>query len=185
MPSKRPWTYKITKVNDTSMKGIIVFTVKQDLYQPEHDGVDEYGDAYANYKDYYADLKSSDIPPKYGDEKNEYKKCRIVIEAPTFNIKLGNYKILTARIYDAEDNDITDTDAFRDSICTWDFELENVKLMRQKLIIVDESYPLKEGNRFKCKFKFDGDEAYLDHNITVTCKIDDMFTRVLLDVTTL
>ena len=185
MPIKRPWTYTITKVNDTQTKGVITFTVKQCLYQPEHDGVDEYGDAYANYKDYYADLNSSAVPAESGTEKDEYKKCRIVIEAPTFNIKIGTYKVLTAKIYDAEDNDITDTIAFKDSVCTWDFELEDAKLTRQKMIVVDEDYPLKDENRFKCKFLFNGDESYLDHNIIVTCKIDDMVTTVLLDVTAL
>ena len=88
--------------------------------------------------------------------------------------------ILTAKIFDAENNDITDV--FKDSKCIWDFKLDNTILNKKKLIVVDKDYSLKEGNKFKCKFKFEGDEQYLGHNIIVICQIEDMFSETSLDV---
>ena len=177
MLQREPWTYIITKVDNTTPKGIITYTVKQDKYEPEHDYVQlnpnapDYGDMYANYY-------SSTIIPKEEKEDVLNKQCKLIIEALNYNIKLGYSKIITAKIYDAQNNDITNV--FKDSECIWNFKLENENLERKKLIVVDEEYGLKEGNKFKCKFKFDGDEKYLSQNITVTCQIDNMTAEVFL-----
>ena len=74
---------------------------------------------------------------------------------------------------------------FKDSKCIWDFKLEDTNLVRKKLIIIDEEYRLKDGNEFKCKFMFDGDEQYLQHNIIATCQIEDMYASIELDVVAL
>lgn len=182
MLQKEPWTYIVTKVNNTTPKGIITFTVKQDRYEPEHDYVQLNPDA-PDYGDMYPDFWSSSVIPKQNEENVLYKKSKLAIEAPNYKIKFGYSKVLTAKIYDSEDNDITDM--YKDSECIWDFKLENTDLVRKKLIVIDEDYSLKEGNKFKCKFKFDGDEKHLNQNIFVTCKIDDMTAKIPLDVSTL
>ena len=182
MLQKEPWTYKITKVDNTTPKGIVTFTVKQDKYEPLHDYVqldpnaDDYGDMYP---DYY----SSAVFPERNEEDVLHKKCKLVIEAPNYHIKLGNSKILTAKIYDATGRDVTSV--FKDSECIWNFKLDDMEINRKKLIVIDNDYSLKEGNEFKCKFMFDGDEQYLEHKIVVTCQIDELTTEVLLDVITL
>ena len=178
----KPWVYKITKVDDTAPKGIIVFTVKQDRYEPEHDYVsldpnnDDYGDMYANYY-------SSDAVPHNKEVDLEYKKHTMVIEAPSYNVKLGTSKVLTAKIYDAENKDVTDE--YSGSECIWNFELESEVESQEELIIVDNDYKLKEGNEFKCKFKFNGDEQYINQNINITCTIGDISTNISLDIVTL
>lgn len=182
MLRKEPLTYRITKVDDTTPKGNIIFTVKQDKYEPEHDYVQLDPNAH-DYGDMYPDYWSSNVLPEKDEKDTLYKKYRLSIEAPNYNIKLGNTKVLTAKIYDAENNDITDV--YKNSECLWDFKMEDVNLNRKKLIIIDKAYSLKEGNKFKCKFKFDGDEQYLRYNITVTCQIDDLVADVRLDVITL
>lgn len=182
MLQREPWTYIVTKVDNTTPKGIITFTVKQDRYEPEHDYI-QMDPNKPDYGDMYADYWSSNVPPQKGKEDVIHKEHKLIIEAPNYNLKLGYTKILTAKIYDANNNDITDM--YKDSECIWNFKLENVDLNRKKLIVIDEDYKLKEGNKFKCKFKFDGDEQYLQHNITVTCQIDDLIANVKLDVTTL
>lgn len=182
MLQKEPWTYIVTKVNNTTPKGIVTFTVKQDRYEPEHDYV-QLNPNEPDYGDMYPDYWSSNILPKQSEENVLYKKGKLAIEAQNYKVKLGYSKVLTAKIYDSEDNDITDI--YKDSKCVWDFNLENVNLVRKKLVVIDEDYSLKEGNKFKCKFKFDGDEQYLRHNIIVTCQIDDMIANVPLDVVTL
>ena len=179
MLQEEPWVYKITKVKNTSPKGIITFTVKQDRYEKEHDYVcldpsnDDYGEMYA---DYYA----SDVYPKDEYESVISTGCNIVIEAANYNVKLGTSKVLTAKIYDAENNDVTSE--YLNSECIWNFEIVKAESVQDELIVVDEKYSLKDGNKFKYKFKFNGDEQYLGQNINVTCKIDDMSTNVLLDI---
>lgn len=173
MLKKRPWVYKITKVDDTATKGIITFTIKQDRYEPDHDYVsldpnnEDYGDMYA---DYY----SSTILP----ESNQ--KGTMAIESSNFNIRLGSSKVLTVKIYDFENNDITDM--YRGSNFAWSFELMQTKILQEELIVIDEEYSKKEGNEFKCKFKFNGDEQYLGCNIKAICQVDDMIADVLLDI---
>lgn len=182
MLRKEPFTYKITKVDDTTPKGLITFTVKQDKFEPEHDYVqldmnkDDYGDMYPDYWD-------SNVLPKQDEENLECKGYRLSIEAPNYEIKLGNSKVLTAKIYDAEDVDITDM--FKGSECIWTFKMDDKNLSSEDLIVVDESYGLKEGNEFKSKFKFNGDEQYLRNNIIVTCQIDDLSANVTLDIVAL
>lgn len=179
MLQKKPWTYIITKVNNTSPKGIITFTVKQDKYEPLHDYVQLDANAL-DYGDMYADYYASDSLPQHNDEHIQQNKYHIVIESPNYHIKLGVFKILNAKIYDSENVDITHT--FVNSKCIWDFKLDNANLNRSKLLAIDEDYSVQKGNEFKCKFKFDGDEQYLEHNIAVSCKIDNLFAEVILDV---
>ena len=183
MLQREPWTYQITKVHNTSPKGIVTFTVKQDRYEPDHDYVqldpdkEDYGDMYADFYD--SSVEPNNVEPNNLEQKQSLNG-NISIEAPNYNIKLGASKILTVKIYDEEKNDISEM--YKDSKCIWDFGLEDAVFDKRKLIIIDEDYSLKEGNEFKCKFKFLGDEKYLENNIVVTCKIENMFTKVLLDV---
>ena len=195
MLQREPWTYQITKVDNTTPKGIITYTVKQDRYDQNRDYVqlnqneDDYGDMYS---DYYTPVHNKDdgichVEPCASDNfdctNQSYNVHTLIVEAPNYNIKLGNSKVLTAKIYDDENKDVTDM--YQKSTCVWNFKLADTDLIRKKLIIVDTDYSLKEENKFKCKFKFDGDERYLQNNITVTCQIDDMNAEILLDVVTL
>lgn len=182
MLQEEPYVYIITKVDNTSPKGVVTYTVKQDEYEPEHDYVslnpnnDDYGDMYANYY-------SSDVLPEENKESFDYSKYTMVIESANYNVKLGNSKVLTAKIYDAENNDITKI--YSGYECIWNINLEQSEDIQEQLIVVDECYSLKDGNEFKCKFKFNGDEQYLGNNINVTCQIDNMSTEVSLDIVAL
>ena len=182
MLQEEPYVYIITKVDNTSPKGVVTFTVKQDEYEPEHDYVslnpndDDYGDMYANYY-------SSDVLPEESKESFNYDKYTMIIEAANYNVKLGNAKVLTAKIYDAEKNDITSM--YSNHECIWDIGLEKTDTAQEQLIDIDKDYSLKDGNKFKCKFVFNGEEQYLGSNINVTCKIDNMSAKVLLDIVAL
>ena len=132
------------------------------------------------YADYYSSTVNICENDNFDCTKQTYNKYTVVIEAPNYNLKLGAYKILTAKVYDAENNDVTNM--FKDSKCIWDFKIDEANLIRKKLVVVDENYSLKEDNKFKCKFKFDGDEQYLSHKITASCQIDNLTANVSLDV---
>ena len=199
MLQKRPWTYKITKVNDTFTKGIISFVVKQDKYEPEHD-YSQTDPSKPDYGDMYADYYVSDVNVCHNDnfdcKKLNYEKYTLNIETINDNIKLNSAKVLTAKIYDG--NNVEITKECLDFDCEWSFELwkkdENKKYtvidetpVQNGLIQIDEEYS-KE--KFKCKFKFIGDEQYIvDYVINVTCKIGDetnnMSSNILLDIVSL
>ena len=193
MLQREPWTYVITKVDNTTPKGIITFTVKQDKFDQNNDYVqmdpneDDYGDMYADALKLYPDYFESDVYPCRNDNFDctdlKYDKYTLIIEAPNDKVKIGYSKVLIAKIYDAENNDVTSF--FKNSECIWDFKLEETNLVRKKLIVIDEDYSLKDGNKFKCKFMFDGDEQYIERNITVTCQIEDMHANIELDVVAL
>ena len=179
MLKKKPWVYRITKVDDTATRGIITFTIKQDKFEPEHDYVcmdpdsEDYGEMYA---DYYA----SDVLPVEPDEKDI-----LVVESANSNVRLGASKVLTAKVYDSEKNDITEM--YKNSECIWTFKLVQVKT-KNDLIIIEKTWleEYEENNkqkyRFKCKFKFNGDEQYLGHNIEANCTIDNLSENVSLDI---
>lgn len=179
MLKKKPWVYRITKVDDTATRGLIVFTMKQDKFEPEHDYVcmdpdsEDYGEMYA---DYYA----SDVLPVEPDEKDI-----LVVESANSNVRLGVSKVLTAKVYDSEKNDITEM--YKNSECIWTFKLVQVKT-KNDLIFIEKTWleEYEENNkqkyRFKCKFKFNGDEQYLGHNIEANCTIDNLSENVSLDI---
>ena len=173
MLQKEPYVYIITKVDNTSPKGIIAFTVKQDRFEPDHDfvGLDPLSE---NYGDMYADYYSSDIEPGHDEKQPSY---RLVIHSSNYNVRLGTSKVLTAKIYDAYDNEIIDR--YPSIKCIWNF---NINDGDNKLIVVDDEYGSKPGNEFKCKFKFNGDEKYIDKNIYVTCQFDEMIADAQLDI---
>ena len=179
MLQPEPYVFTITKVNNTSPKGIIIFTVKQDRFEKEHDYVCLDSNS-ENYGEMYADYFSSSVIPDEKIEIQNSNDSKIVIEAANYNVKLGTSKVLTAKIYDAENNDITNE--YLDSECIWDIELIHIENVQDELIVVDEKYSLKDGNKFKYKFKFNGDEQYLGKNIKVICKIDNISAEASLDI---
>lgn len=180
MLQEKPWVYKITKVKNTSPKGIITFTIKQDRYDSQHDYVqlnpvmEDYGEMYADY--YVSDV----LPKKEHDNIIQIKENTIVIESANYNVRIGTSKVLNAKIYDSEKNDITNE--YLNSDFIWNAELIQTEVQGEELISVDKDYCFKEGNKFKYKFKFNGDEQYLGKNINVTCTVENMSTNVLLDI---
>lgn len=190
MLQKEPWVYRITKVNNTTPKGIVTYTVKQDRYNQERDYVQldvnakDYGDMYA---DYYKSDVIPDINNNFDKDQITYDKYTLIIEAVNNNVRLGSAKVLYAKIYDGQNNDVTEL--YKDSECIWDIkgvdflDKEN-DLIMDKEFIFDEYYDENQQvkYRFKCKFKFVGDELYLDDQINVTCKIEDLSSNILLDI---
>lgn len=190
MLQREPWVYKITKVDNTTPKGVITYTVKQDRYNQEHDYVQldphepDYGDMYADY--YKSDIKP-DINDNFDHNKITYEKYTLVIESVNDKVKLGTSKVLYAKVYDGQNNDITEL--YKNDQYTWnlqgiDFsEKENELITEQEFTVDeyrDENDKLKY--RFKCKFKFIGNELYLEDRINVTCQVDDLSANILLDI---
>ena len=93
-------------------------------------------------------------------------------------------------ILDIADN-IDITDVFGDVKCEWNYKIldYNFKEVLDESLMSDVSSILDkyqdrdiERCRFKNKFKFNGDEQYINYRIKVTCKLKDMSTTALLDI---
>lgn len=187
---REPWVYKITKVNNTTPKGIMTYTVKQDRYNQEHDYVQldphapDYGDMYANY---YASAVKPDYNDNFDNDKITYEKYTLIIESVNDKVKLGSTKVLYAKIYDGQNNDVTEL--YKNDECIWslqgvDFLDDENELITNREFTLDEYFDVNNNlkYRFKCKFKFTGDEYYLEDRIHATCHVDDLSANIYLDI---
>lgn len=188
MLQREPWAYKITKVDNTTPKGIITYTVKQDRYNQEHDYVQlessapDYGDMYA---DYYTSNVEADANDNFNCRSESYNKYTLAIESVNDKIKIGATKVLLAKVYDGENHDITEL--YKDAKCDWNFNGIEPALIDNAQSWLDEYYDdngaLKY--RFKCKFKFIGNEHYLNTNVNVVCRVEDLSSDITLDIVAL
>ena len=198
MLKKQPWTFEITKVNDTTPKGIITYTVKQTRFNEERDYVQldptapDYGDMYADYYPVMHDVENDNchITPNTNDNfdctDSKYNKYTLAIEAINDKVKIGNAKVLYAKVYDGDDNDVTDD--YINSQCVWTFSGVNENLITEKQFWLDDEEDhttLKTTYKFKCKFRFTGDESYMGYNIHVGCKLDNLSSNISLNIVTL
>lgn len=188
MLQREPWAYKITKVNNTTPRGIMTYTVKQDRYDQEHDYVQLDPNA-PDYGDMYANGLISTVCPERNDNfdcnKIDYEKYTLIVEAVNDKVKLGTSKVLFAKVYDGNNEDVTES--FIDFEYKWNFNYKNEELITDKQHSIDK-YRDENGKlryRFKCKFKFIGDELCLNDNINVTCDIEDLSSNILLDIVAL
>ena len=178
MLQDEPFAYKVSKIKNTSPKGIVTITVEQDRFNKQTDFVDNnpnsptYGEMYANYY-------SSTIAPEHKVNLNVGEHV-LSIEAKSYSVRIGGSKVLHAKIKDMTGNDVTHT--YDSSNLEWHFYMDDMPI-ENTLINIDNGYRFKdEKNQYKCKFKFTGDELYLNQKITVALKINNLTAKVNLDV---
>ena len=186
MIQDEPYVYQISKVNNTSPKGIIEFTVVQDRFDKNTDYVDNNPNS-PTYGEMYADYYSSTIIPKEEfpnvDESvsNTTSEDIITIEAKTYSVRInGGSKVVYAKIVDHENNDVTNNYDSDDLV--WSIKFKDSDNDISSLISIDENYNSKEGNEYKFKFKFLGNEKYLNERITVKVKINNLSAEADLDI---
>lgn len=178
MLQEEPYVYKITKVQNTSPKGIINFTVKQDRFDLIHDYVcidqndDKYGEMLA---DYYI----TNVIPETENTDNTLEN-RMLISSANSILRIGAYKIINVIIYDKNNEEITNQ--YSDSIFNWEFNLAGEST---DLVTIDSEYSKKVGNEFKCKFMFTGNEKYINENLIVTCSAENMSSSITLNISAL
>lgn len=174
-----PYVYMISKVNNTSPKGVIEFTVVQDEFNKDADFVDNNPNS-PTFGEMYADYYSSTITPEEVQTDVEVTTDVLSIEAKTYSVRINGSKVVYAKILDKDGNDVTNN--YDSSLLEWSFSFKNDELVEDNLIVIDETYNLKDGNQYKCKFKFKGDEAYLNERIVVTLKINELSANADLDI---
>jgi hypothetical protein len=188
MLQDEPYVYMISKINNTSPKGVIECTVVQASFNKNSDFVDN-DPKSPTYGEMYADYYSSAIIPEEqvipNTEENlpdiEVNTDILSIEAKTYSIRInGGSKVVYAKILDKDGNDVTNN--YDSSLLEWSFSLKDDEFVEDGLIVIDEAYSFKDGNQYKCKFKFKGDEVYLNERITVTLKVNELSASADLDI---
>lgn len=174
MLQEEPYAYKVSKIKNTSPKGIITVTVEQDRFDSNKDYVNlDTGEMYA---DYY----SSAITPKEEIPQEETTDV-LLIEAVSYNVRIRGSKVVYAKILDKDGNDVTNN--YDGSQLEWSFKIKDDEFAEDSLIEIDETYRYKEGNQYKCKFKFNGDEDYVDKRIIAEVKIKNLSANAELSIT--
>lgn len=158
MPQEEPYVYKITKVNNTTPKGIINYTLKQDMYNDEVDYVSE--DLSEMYCNYY------DIAVKPTDEQ-PLGEVRLVCNYNTLKLGARGYRTITSTVIE---NDIDITDSV--SNYTWEYFMDDVDC--KDLLVIEEN-----NNIVKIKLSNVASEEHLDKVIVVKCTTDQGYTSQL------
>lgn len=180
MIQDEPYVYQISKVQNANPKGIIECTVVQDRFDSNKDFVDNNPESLT-YGEMYADYYSSTIIPEEVPLDKEITKDILSIEAKTYGVRInGGSKVVYAKVTDYNGNDVTKKYDSNDLI--WNCELKNCEHDINTLISIDKNYSSKEENKYKLKFKFLGDEQYLNKIITVKLKVKDLSANADLDI---
>ena len=172
--------YVASKIKNTSPKGIIAVTVTQDRFDKNKDYVNlETGEMYADY--YSSSITPEEVLPDVeGSTSSTTNTDILTIEAKTYSVRInGGSKVVYAKVLDGDGNDVTNKYNSDDLI--WSFKFKDIETVNT-LISIDEAYSMKSGNEYKKKFKFLGDEQYLNKRITVDVKLKDLSASAELDI---
>lgn len=174
MLQEEPYVYKASKIKNTSPKGIITITIEQDRFDSNKDYVNlETGEMYANYY-------SSTIVPEEVEMETEVATDEVFIEAKDYKLRInGGSKVLYAKVLGKDGNDITSS--YNSSELIWSFYIGDEEL-DDTLIKRDLAYREKQGNEYKYRFYFLGNEDYLKQKLTVKLSINDLSASAELDI---
>ena len=182
MIQDEPYVYMVSKINNTSPKGVVEFTVVQDSFNKDADYVDNNPNS-PTYGEMYADYYSSTITPVPEEIPTDIVTTTDIlsIEAKTYNVRInGGSKVVNAKILDKDGNDVTNNYSSDDLI--WSFELKDSNEDITSILSEDLTYNETNKEKYKYKFKFSGDEKYLNKIITVKLTINELSATADLDI---
>lgn len=180
MLQDEPYVYKTSKIKNTSPKGIITVTVEQDEFNKDADFVDNNPNS-PTFGEMYADYYSSTVVPEEIQPEIETNTDILSIEAKTYSVRInGGSKVVNAKVLDKNSNDVTNN--YDSNNFIWNFKLKDSDEDITSLIVEDSAYNELNKDKYKFKFKFLGDEKYLNKIITITLKIDELSANADLDI---
>lgn len=165
MIQPEPYVYKISKVKNTSPKGIITFTVEQVEFNQFTDYVN------LNTGEMLTDYYKSAIKPDDGNNQNN----SLTFKTSSYNIGIGSRKHIIANIIDENNNAI---DCNNSNKFEWNILLGNQDITNDKKIITSF-----EQNDNDLLFTFVDDDVYVDSIITVICKYGNISKSMEFSVT--
>lgn len=171
--TKNPIAWSISKVENAEPFGIQKLTLNQDSFNSKTDYVN------IETKEMFADYYSSNIEPDIIDNPNSDNpdntptnllSCKIY--ASTNYIKVGgSYKLLTAKFYDHQNEEVTQDFLNLINIENWKCFIDGKDISHDSSLITWLGQ--KENN--KIKIKFNNNRSYLNKILTIQCitRIDD------------
>ena len=156
MPQEEPYVYKITKVNNTTPKGIINYTLKQDMYNDELDYVSE-DEMYCNYYK---------LPAKPTEEE-PLGEVRLVCSSNQLKLGGKGYRTITATVVENEVDITTSVTNY-----TWEFLMEDNDC--KDLLDIEEN-----SNIIKIRLSNLASEKHLNKVVTIKCTTDQGYTSQL------
>ena len=163
-PIKEPIVWSVTKIDGIDTHGIVKLTLLQDKFDQFKDYVNL--ETYEMYADYYESaIEPVDSPQTIvEDDKNDdvivdVNTCTVTCSGTSAVLKVnGGYKTLTAKVYDSNNNDVTNDYNLFD----WSFYIDDES-------INDKIYIVKQDVHNIIKVKFTGDETYIGKIIECKC----------------
>ena len=167
--TKHPLAWKLTKLENTKPLGLLQLTFSQTSFDQNNDYIekDDDGNIVGMWADYFSSTEPTDPDTPSPTPSTTYGK----ITASTSTIKVGgSYKTLTLKLYDADDNEVTDNY----SSATFDWSCY-IKGDEDK--VQPNAATLIKGSAFnQAKIKFADDRSYLDKILVVKCVVDGIET---------
>ena len=175
-----PNAWKVSKLERANVRGRTKITLAQNAFDPHSDYIEK--DSNGNIIGLWADYYDSNIKPTDPDTPSPtpstiYGK----ITASTSTIKVGgSYKTLTLKLYDVDNNEITDNysshspDDFK-----WTCSITN----GNKTTDLTDVVSWLKGSLFnQRKIKFPNDRSYLGKILDVKCIVDGIETAEKFEI---
>lgn len=164
-PTERPVVWSVTKIENTKPIGIQKLTLYQTVWDKSRDMIlrDENGKIIDMYADYYSsEAKIEPTEPPRVDIPQAKLNAQIV--ATNAKIKVGGtYKLLTAKLTDESNMDVTED--YSSATFTWTCSVDNED-MTDKVTWLDNTTEYNQ-----TKLKFPADKSYLTKILTVKCSV--------------
>jgi len=163
-PMERPIVWSVTKIENTKPLGIQKLTIYQNFWNEHTDYIehDEDGNIIGMYADYF-DSKILPEETSHLTEDTPYKSTKI--EASSSNIKIGgSYKILTAKLYSENNEDVSDS--YKDSTYTWTCSIDEIDFSNKVTWLSTPDFN-------KIKIKFPNDKSVLGKILKIKCILDN------------
>ena len=176
--TKHPLAWKLTKLENTKPLGLLQLTFSQTPFDQNNDYIekDGNGNIIGMWADYFSYIEPTDTDTPSPTPSNTYGK----ITASTSTIKIGgSYKTLTLKLYDADDNEITDN--YSSATFDWSCYIKD-----NEMDDLSDKVTWLNGSLFnQKKIKFTDDRSYLNQILVIHCRIFDEhegYTNVLSEL---
>lgn len=165
-----PNAFKVSKIERANTKGRTKVTLAQSTFDQHSDYIEKDNDG--NIIGLWADFYSSNIEPTDPDTPSPTpSSIHGKITASTSTIKVGgSYKTLTLKLYDANNNEVTDN--YSSSTFDWTCYIKG-----NETDDLSDKVTWLNGSLFnQKKIKFSDDRSYLNQILVIKCVVDGIET---------
>ena len=160
-PREEPLCWKVSKVEDMNVKGIVRITFAQDRFDQHTDFIekDEEGAIIGMWANYFTINNTEPTPSQNTQPEPSAIRSEITYSGPFPQLKVGgSYKRLTVHSYD-------EARELKYKGGSWEFEIDGKDANNLiTTLLPDQSKDLDEN---EIKVKFTGDDTYIGDSLTV------------------